>query len=609
MKTIRYNLLWAVIIFTVLAALNRCEYPYESTRVTEDLLIGEYFEVHSDTFSVFAKILEETNNMAFLKSYGEYTCFAPTNNAFRTYFTEKDLASESSSNEDLLNVVSTLNKEELTDLVRFYVIKGDTINSELFIDGRMNTPTMYGQYLTYSSDYQEGELIEYINKTAVIEQKDISLLNGILHSLKSVIEPDKRTIPQYIEDLEGYSIFSEALKQTGLYDQLNVPHSPDHDTVWYTFFAVPDEVLEADGINSVEDIGNKYATEEISPDSALALYMAYHILPGQYHFVTDLVSAQAVSTLAPGEVLTVKSKGNTVLINDDIFAGIHEPGFLIDRQESDQTVDNGVIHFMEGNFFVKVRYPFAVYWEVTDQPEIRKMPGVFRKTGAYGLVNGQIANISWQPQDATIDYSYGAVNGAYGHIYNDFLSVYLRPAVVQSIKFTTPTLVKGSYKIWVCMRTQIADVATKNSRFYVYFNGEQTTKIVDNRKSYSAGSGYSDGELNLIDVKIYNYDPGAYTPADETEAAKQEVITRGISNNWTTNTGRYGSQLAGTVIVEETGAQTLEFVAISGGVNAQVWLDQIHFIPSDEEQNWPRINWRDGSLVYKEDLEAGILPE
>lgn len=608
MKQIKYSFLWVLIIAVVALANNRCEYPYENARVTDQLLIGEYLEQHPDTFSVFAHILNQTNNMAFLKSYGEYTCFAPTNNAFREYFSEKGLVNNDASNDALIDAVANLNDAELKSLIRFYVIKGDTINSEQFIDGRMNTPTMYGHYLTYSTEFENGQLIEIINKTAIIEEKDISLLNGIIHSLKTVIEPEKRTIAQYIEDLEGYSIFTDALKATGLYDSLNVELKPGADTIWHTFFAVSDQILKADGINSAEAIGERYANESLNPQQALYLYMAYHVLPKQYHFVTDLISAQAVTTLATGEVLTVKSQGNNVLINDDFFAGIHEPGFLINRKQSDLTVDNGVIHFMDGNFFVKVRYPFAVYWEVTDQPEIKKMPGVFRKTSANGLVNGQLANISWEPEDAKIDYVVGAVNSAYGHIHNDYLSIYLRPAVVQSIKFVTPTLVKGSYKVWICMRTQIADVASKNSRFYVYFNGEQTTKIVDNRKSYSSGSGLSDGELNLVDVKIYNYDPGNYTPADETETALNEVITQGIANNWAANTGRYGSQLAGTVIVQETGPQTIEFVAISGGVNAQVWLDQIHFIPADEEQNWPRVNWKDGSLVYKEDLEAGILP-
>lgn len=604
MKNIRYRLPWMIVTLIGAFGFYSCdlEYPHESTRVTDDVLIGEYLEQHSDTFSVFATLLNETGNMAFLKAYGEYTCFAPTNNAFKKYFTDKGLATESTSNEDLAKLVSAMDKDYLTSLVRFYVIKGDTIASENFVDGRLQTPTLYGQYLTYGTYFENGEVVGKINKTATIEQKDITVLNGIIHSLKSVLEPEKKTIAQYLEQLEGFTIFNEALKETGLYEVLNNKTGTQEDTIWFTFFAVPDEVLKADGINSVADIGERYKKETIPADSALYLYMMYHILPVQYRFVNDLVAAKAVPTLAPSEVLTVKTKGNQILINDDIFAGNYEPGYEINRGASDMTVDNGVLHVMQGNFFVKVRYPFAVYWEVTEQIEIMKMPGVFRKTSANGLVNGQLANISWVPETATIDYVVGAVNGAYGHVFNDYLSIYLRPAVVQSITFKTPTLVKGSYRIWICMRTQIADVATKNSRFYVYFNGEQTTKIMDNRRSYSSGSGYSDGELNLVDQKIYNYDPAAFNPADST------AFDRGIASNWSTNTGRYGSQDAGTVIVRETGPQTIEFVAISGGVNAQVWLDQIHFIPVDEDQNWPRVNWKDGSLVYKEDLEAGRLP-
>ena len=263
---------------------------------------------------------------------------------------------------------------------------------------------------------------------------------------------------------------------------------------------------------------------------------------------------------------------------------------------------------MEGNFFVKVRYPFAVYWEVTDQPELKKIPGVYQKTGLNGLVNGQFADISWYPEELTINYHYGSFNGELGLVNRDCFDFYLRPAVIQSIKFTTPIMVKGSYKVWVCMRVQTANVATKNAFFNVYFNGEQTTKVVNNRLGYGSGaSGFSDGELNLVDTKIYNYDPSRYQPASDSIVDIQAVIDNGTANNWIGDR-RFNSDYAGTVIVTETGRQELEFVAISGGVNAQVWLDQIHFIPADEEQNWPRINWRDGSRVYKEDLEAGIFP-
>ena len=609
MKNIKYKLLFTIGIVATVLSFNRCQYPFENSKITEDLLIGEYFEAHPDTFSVFAEVLNKTGNMAFLKAYGEYTCFAPTNNAFRDYFTQKGLATESSSNGDLINLVSQTDQTDLTNIIRFLVIKGDTISSDKFVDGPMETPTMQGQYLTYGTYFEDGEVVGKINKTATIEQKDIRLINGVLHSLKNVIEPDKRTIAKYIEQLNGYSIFTEALKITGLYDTLNLIQSPDHDTIWYTFFATPDDVLNADGIYSAADIGKKYATETIPADSALYLYMSYHILPKEYDFLTNLVTAQAISTLAPSEVLTFKQDGTTVLVNDDTFAGIHEPGYEVDRSSSDETVDNGVIHFTKGNFFIKVRYPYAVYWELTEQPELKKM-AEFRKAGVYGIVNGQLSNISWEPEDATIDYNYGDVNGAYGHTFNDFFDVYLRPAVVQSITLTTPTLVKGTYKIWVCMRTQSSAFGTgRGCKANIYFNGEQTTEILDNTIDYNiaGGSGhYSDGELNLMGTKIYNYDPRAYYSSDSITLS--ENIANGIANNWVSEAARYASQYVGTVHVTETGTQTLEFITISGGTYAHVRFDQIHFIPVDEDQNWPRINYKDGSKVYKEDLEAGNLP-
>lgn len=610
MKSIKHNLLWIILIVVSLLSLNRCEYPFQKTSVVEDLLIGEYFEAHPDTFSVLAEVLTKTHNMAFLKAYGEFTCFAPTNEAFREFFIAKNVPgiNESSNKEALKNAINNFDNDYLHDLVRFWVIKGDTLATSDFIESRLNTPNLYGQYLTYKTTAKDGQIVGVINKTADIDEGDVRLLNGIVHSLKSVIEPERLTIAEYMEQLDGYDIFNEALKETGLYDVLNVPVNPENDTTWYTFFATPDSILIADGITGIDSIKARYQSKTISADSALYAYMAYHILNNQYYFMADLVSAQAASTLAPSEVITIKQLGTTVLVNDDEFAGVHEPGFEIDIPHSDLTVDNGVIHFMDGNFFVKARYPFAVYWEVTDQSELKKIPGVYQKKGLNGLVNGQFEDISWYPEELTINYHYGPFNGELGLVHRDCFDFYLRPAVIQSIKFKTPILVKGSYKVWICMRVQTANVATKNAFFNVYFNGEQTTKVVNNRLGYGSGaSGTSDGELNLVDTKIYQYDPTRYQPADSTDEAVQAVIDYGISKNWIGDK-RFNSNYAGTVIVTETGRQTIEFVAISGGVNAQVWLDQIHFIPAEEEQNWPRINWQDGTRVYKEDLEAGIFP-
>lgn len=597
MKSLQYFIL--IIFLAGISAIffTGCEEPAYEERTNYEILIGEYFEQHPDSFSIFLDVLKRSETIAFLKAYGAYTVFAPTNDAFNAYFDKKGISS-----------VEAISIDDLKSLVRYCVIK-DTISSETFVDGRMNSATLFGQYLTYGTYFEDGEIVKKINKYAVIDQEDIRVSNGIIHTLKNVLEPEVKTIAQYVEQTDGYSIFTKALKETGLYDTLNVLPSPERDTIWYTFFAVSDNVLKADGINSIEDLKERYQSDD--RPNGLYLYMAYHILQDQYNFISDLISSKTVATKAPSEVLTVRTNGTEVLINDDYFAGIYEPGFEINRPASDQTAGNGVLHFMDGNFAIKVRYPFAVYWDVCDQIELKKMPGVFRKNGQSNLTNGTFANISWEPEDAVIHYNAnGTVNGDNCFVFKDWFHIDFRPEIVKSITLTTPTLVKGTYKVWVGTRSQAS--SARQYKAYVYFNGEQTSKILDGAKCYGSFGNYvTDGELNQNGMKIYQYDPTHYFTDDPAQV--QTMIDNGRLHNWLENPngewGRYLCQDGGTVVVNETGSQTIQFVATAGGNGSYFRLDMIEFIPIEEDQNWPRVNIKDGSLVYKDDLEAGNFPQ
>ena len=597
MKRVSHYILLVILIGLIFRFFPACTEPEYEERTNYEILIGEYFEQHPDSFSIFNDVLKRSGTLAFLKAYGTYTCFAPTNQAFIKYFDENGITS-----------IEDISASDLKELVRFSVIK-DTLSSETFVDGKMVSPTLYGQYLTYGTYFEDGKLIKKINKYAEIDELDIRASNGIIHTLKNVLIPETRTIAQIVEQTPGYSIFTKALKETGLYDTLNVLPVAGKDTIWYSFFAVSDKVLALDSILTFDDLKAKYITSD-RPEG-LYLYMSYHILPDQYSFISDLISAKTVSTEAPSEVLTVRTKGTSVLINDDYFAGIYEPGFEINRSISDQTAGNGVVHFMEGNFAIKVRYPFAVYWDVCDQIELRKMPGVFRKNGQSNLANGTFENIWWEPENTVIHYNAnGTINGDNSNVFKDWFHIDFRPEIVKSITLRTPTLVKGTYKIWVATRSQAS--SNRQYKAYVYFNGEQTSKILDGAKCYgSYGKFATDGELNQNGMKIAQYDPTHYYTEDP--AMIQTMIDNGRIHNWyednTGEWGRYLCQEAGTVIVTETGQQEIQFVATAGGNGSYFRMDQIHFIPVEEDQNWPRVNINDGSLVYKEDLEAGNFPK
>nr|WP_319399815.1 fasciclin domain-containing protein [uncultured Carboxylicivirga sp.] len=569
------------LLLIVAGILASCQPEEYTERTSYEQLIGEYLESNPDQFSTYIQVLEKSNSMAFLKAYGAYTVFAPNNDAFKRYFEEKG------------KTLDQFSEEELKDLVRFHTIR-DTIASTLFIDGRMQTQTMYGQYLTTKAENSDDDLKYLINKSAEIDIKDKRLLNGVFYSVNDVLDPETRTLKEMLAGMPDYSIFYEGLVQTTLADTLNLRVSRESEQVRnFTVIAIPNEAYEKEGILSYDDLAKEYSDTgdpTLATDS-LYLYMAYHILDNQLKYVSDLQEQAAHLTYAPLEVITIKNANGNVLINEDVFNGVVEPGYPINRQLSDVTTNNGVLHFVDSDYGIKVRQPFPVYWEVTDQLEIRKMPGVYGKQ-SVALSPGQLEDITW-PEGHDIDYTVGLSNSPYPYVMGDYLNIYLRPEIVPWIEFTTPLLVKGKYKLWTCTRNVYPSSGYRNPIFFVYFDDEVLPVIIDTNTTLSRD--VSEEEYELQGFKWYSFWP------ERDSTAYRYVDGSG--------SGRFTGQLAGTINVETTGRHKVKFVGITAFAGQHLWLDQIHFIPSDMDQIWPRSNVEDNSRIYKEGLPAMTVPE
>jgi uncharacterized surface protein with fasciclin (FAS1) repeats len=565
MSTIRYLLL--VLLGWIL--FPECVREEYIIATSDDVLMGIYFEQESGRFSSFHDMLEMSGTLSFLNAYGTYTCFAPTNEAIEAFLQSKGK-----------NSLTEFTTEELKDLVRYHVII-DTLNSTRFTDGKVVTPTMYGQYLIVNTFFEEGEAKVKINKYAEIEELDIRVANGIVHSIKTVLEPVVVPVAGLIENDPDLSIFTEALKATGFYDTLSlIPDRTlaDDEKRWFTVFVHTDSVFQSEGINSLEDLKKRYSNtgNPKDPKDSLNLYIAYHILDNSLKYVGDLITENAHLTMAPLEVITMKLIQDSVLINEDEFRGVIEKGSLVNRPKSDNTAANGVYHFAEANFGIKVRLPYPIYWDVADQPEIRKLPGTFRVPGKSALLQlGQLANITWSA-NVPIEYvcEAGGVQGDY-LVHSDMLIINLRTAVINWIEFTTPLIVKGTYKLWICTRN--VDDPNRRPIFQVYFNDVALPNIVATDKSLEK---LTDEELLLQGFKRYNY-------------------MESDSTFLTDYNGRFASRLAGTIEVPTTGNHKIKFVVINNG-DKYLWIDMIHIIPSENDQLWPRVG-HDGVLVYKPD--------
>lgn len=584
MKTLISKKWLALITITLVitAFLASCKREQFQVNTTTDVNIMGYLNNGPADFSQLIKILQRTGTDNSLNGYGTYTLFAPNNDAVNQYL--KDLGKSS---------VEDISVDDLKDFVKIHLIR-DTITSDQFNDGKLRTPTMYGQSLLTGAQNVNGVTKLTINRQATVVKADIRTGNGIIHIIDHVLKPATLTLAQMIEQNPAYSIFTQALKATGLYDTLNVlpANQPDSTKMFNTVLAESDAVLQAAGISSYAALKTKFSNtgNPLLTTDSLHLFMDYHILPG-LKYLPDIYNAASHTTLSPLDVVTTKLVGQDILINDDTFNGTHEIGSRIDRPESDNTAANGVLHFMQDHYAIKVRFPIPVYWEVTDQPEFQKLTGIYHVTNKSSakFATGDIKDITWQT--GSVQYM-DAPEARQFYVYNNdylFIAALRTAATANSwIEFKTPLLVKGRYKVWICFIRRGGGKGVS-----VLFDGTLLPRVLNLTESLPS------------QVKVgskWTY-PSGTTPAS-LEALGKKITFGGdhvpFYNDPTSTIDYYKDNyglLAGTIDVTKTDRHILRLQA-TADASGDVDIDMIHFIPENMDQLYPKFN-PDGSVIQK----------
>ncbi|SFE96616.1 Fasciclin domain-containing protein [Chitinophaga sp. CF118] len=537
------------IMIICLLLLCSCKKVDIVSNTTDEVNITGYLQQHSDKFSSFLKILSITGDEGFLGVYGAYTAFIPDNDAIAIYLQSTGKPA-----------IENIDVQELKDLVKFHLLQ-DTISTSSFSDGKLSKLTMYGQYLITGAGNKDGVTRVTVNRQANITQGNIRVGNGIIHVIDHVLQPAKFTLAEMIENDPKYSIFSQAVKETGLYDTLNIlpASNADSSRAWLTVLAESDSVLNNAGISSYADLKTKlsHTGDPKNVDDSLHLYVNYHILYG-VKYLADIVSSTSHTTLAPLEVVTSKLSGQAVLINDDTFNGIYEPGVELNRAGSDNSASNGVLHAAMGHFAIKIRNPVPVYWDVANFPEIRNLPAYFGKQN-YPFTLANMPKDITTPGPSAMTYTVGST-----YVNGDFLAIPLGgPGRSAWVELKTPLLVRGKYKVWICYRTQKQSGSSNNVN-QISVDGEPLQRTMNFTVSMPVSS------------------------AGEMEAQGWKWYTDPVSNNW-------ASRLVGTVDIKTTDRHLLRFTTLQGTQNNNN-LDMIHFIPQDMDQLYPRFK-TDGTPV------------
>ncbi|WP_205509600.1 fasciclin domain-containing protein [Longitalea arenae] len=545
------------LLITILAALcaGSCKKHDLRLTTTDDVNISSYLAKYPDSFSLWSGILQRTEISNFLDMYGSYTVFAPTNSGVQAWLNANNIVDVGSADVDLLK-----------DIVKFHILE-DTLTTPSFKDGKLPVPTMHGQFIITGATNEGGVSRYRINRQALVTASNIRLGNGYVHVINQVLEPARQTVAQQLAANPDYSIFVEALKETGFYRVLDSIYS-DSSRRWKTVLAETNQALADSGIHSYAALKAKYSnTHPADPSDSLNLYIAYHIIPG-IQFLGDIINAPSYLTMQPQEVISTKLINNEVVINEDEFNGVVEKGVLLLRNKSDNAATNGVWHTAHAHFAAKLRKPTAVYWDLATFPEIMKQPAYYGKQGFTFNKSSQedrpIRDIDWHYNGENyVSYIYNTTHSFTNYACKtDALQIPLGAPSnnnrAQWVEFSTPPIIKGRYKVWICYRNR--NSVTINVRV----NGELMQRPINVGQGYPGGN---DTELESLGWKKY------------------------------TLGGSFAGRLAGTVELRTTERHKLRFEAVSGS-NREIIFDMVHFIPVDQVQYLPRFA-PDGSMVWQ----------
>lgn len=288
--------------------------------------ITSFLNNNPDEYSDFAYILgkvqlspRSSSTIAdLLSARGNYTCFAPSNEAVRHYL-------------DSVYQTTGYDITLIPDSMAEYIARNSIIdnkNEEAYMStafqvGALERTNMDDRYITISYDtVSGGQTATYVNNYSRIVTFDQELTNGVVHSIDHVLELSTATLPALLSQTENTRIFAYLLQLTSWADSMQLYRDddyeynhpeygydqngdlalcPEHRYIGYTAFVETDQVFHdkwgidlpvvVNGIvTNIETILSQVARkcaeyypntsdDYKSQDNAVNQFVSYHLLP------------------------------------------------------------------------------------------------------------------------------------------------------------------------------------------------------------------------------------------------------------------------------------------------------------------------------------------
>ncbi|MBQ0046557.1 MAG: fasciclin domain-containing protein [Prevotellaceae bacterium] len=209
--------------------LNSCTEKIDDSSLytfTGEMMV-DHFENNPETFGSYLTILgkvhpskrSSSTMKELLDARGNYTCFAPTNEAIAYYLDSLLLIGE----------VSSTNINEIPDSVAESIVFNSIIEngeqeafaSTSFEEGALALTNMNDRYISISYGVDEmRNTITYVNVNSKIIDSDIEVENGYIHTIDKVLSPSNASVAELIMATENTQIFGKLLEITGIADKL-----------------------------------------------------------------------------------------------------------------------------------------------------------------------------------------------------------------------------------------------------------------------------------------------------------------------------------------------------------------------------------------------------
>ena len=290
-----------------------------SRYTAEKMTAAQFLEENEDRVGDFITLLKRTSYFSMLSTYGDYTVFAPNNEAIAKYMANNGYS-------DVENIPLAV----CDTLARTHIIKTKAYFTTDISEGSlgMNMAETFIELSINTDAENNNAVVHYANKVARMVEYDDSVTNGVVHIVNNIIPRTSDKLPDVIKADSTVSIFAEALFLTGMADSLmayedkNYPEwgadkaSQDSAYQWtimvkckaegsdpcqwvqkryfkFTAFIEPDEVYKKYGINNVNDLmahakkvydavypedAGKYDNDYRNRKNPLNRFVSYHLL-------------------------------------------------------------------------------------------------------------------------------------------------------------------------------------------------------------------------------------------------------------------------------------------------------------------------------------------